>query len=365
MVIEQVWLQNVRNLPEQSLNAFAPLNWLQGDNGSGKTSFLESLYLLGNGRSFRTSTIERMITDGQAAVSVSGGLRLAGDEVRVGIRRSRDGATTLRINGQDEKRLSALASVVPVQALTPESYQLLHDSPRERRRFLDWIVFHVEHNYVALNAQYRRVLLQRNALLKQTITVKELDVWDQQLAEIGEQLDHARQLCWQRFRELLSVELLPLQLPFELQIDYFRGWSSEDASLLAALRQQRSRDFQIATTTVGPHKADIRVRAGRVNAAEKLSRGQSKVLVQALYITQLKLLMQARHHAAVLLLDDMGAELDVTKQEDLIAQAMSLSGVQLFVSSTLPCPEAIRKRYNTAMFHVEHGVITPVLPDQE
>ncbi len=359
MAVLEVRYQGIRNLQAGDLTPASRLNWLYGPNGAGKSSLLETLFLLGHGRSFRTSTIERVISDGSEALTAFARVESAGSEVRLGLSRSRKGEITLRVNGGDEKRLSALACHLPVQILTPDSSRLLTEGPRERRRFIDWGVFHVEHGFASVAQRYARALQQRNQLLKQQAPVSLLEPWNQQLVDWGLQMA--------AFRERHVAGLIPLirerwqrLLPdLDVQWDWYSGWAGE-LSLAEALSANLGRDREAGATQAGPHRADLRIRIGRVAAAEVLSRGQGKLLVQCLHLAQMQAVTAGGAPPGVLLFDDLGAELDDQRQADFLEAALSLPGLQVFATSTLPGPKAVLERYNGAMFHVEHGQLSRV-----
>lgn len=353
MALKELWFQHIRNLTETELQLAPQLNWFGGDNGAGKTSVLEAVFLLGHGRSFRTSSIERVVANGQPHLAVSAAL--AEDGSRLGIQRQRDGQFRIRIDGEEQRKLSSLALRCPVQVLTPDTYALLAHSPRERRRFLDWAVFHVEHDYTAVMLRYGRLLEQRNALLKQGCALDELAVWDHQLAQAGEQVQVLRAAHFAEFQSKAMARINALLPELDIRLDWFRGWAAEHGSLLEALAASRDRDCVNGSTQAGPHRGDLKVRVGRIVADEVLSRGQTKLLIQSLYLAQLDVVLVAREQAGVLLLDDVQSELDSRRQQQFLEAALGLNRVQVLLTATVSGPPELFKRYNTATFHVEHG----------
>lgn len=359
MALKELWLHNVRNLEECTLTLDSRLLWFSGDNGAGKSSLLEAVFLLGHGRSFRTNSLERVIKEEAADTAVAA--VLAGAAVsRMGLRRFRNGKWQVRIDGEDVKRLSLLAEHLPVQILTPDSYGLLGGGPRERRRFLDWAVFHVEHSFVNVMRRYGHALEQRNALLKSGGSDREFLPWETELANAGMLIDQHRRSCWQEFLGFLQARL---GSESDLSWTWHSGWADDKQTLFDSLVDARSRDRLLKTTGVGPHRADFKVKCGKMPADEKLSRGQMKMLVQAMYLALSELALQSRHRKGILLLDDFGTELDQARQHEFLDSAMSLDCLQVWVTSTLSSPPELAQRYNARTFHVEHGVITPVSQD--
>lgn len=359
-MLTELRFQQVRNLVDGALLPAPHLNWVFGSNGAGKTSLLEAICLLGTGRSFRTSQIERVIQDGKPELTLFGCWREGPTEHRIGVRRDRQGGFALRIDGQDERKLSTVAALLPVQVLTPDSYGLLAGSPRERRRFLDWGVFHVEHGFAAVAQRYARLLQQRNALLKANAPAKELAPWTEQLLVAADSLHSYRLRYWQSLAPEVEAAVNGFLPEAGIGFDWYRGWP--EGELAALLTSGLERDRQAGATGYGPHKADLRIRVGRVSADEKLSRGQSKLVVQALHLAQLQQVAARNRHGGVLLLDDISSELDRDRQQALLASVLAFPGWQVFVTATQNGPEDLLARYNAATFHVEHGVVQQLDP---
>lgn len=143
MALTHLEVSGLRNLTSLSLSPSPELNLLFGANGSGKTTLLEAIYLLGMARSFRTSQARKLIQTGAETATVFGRVD-NGDAIHgVGVQKQLGDLTQIRVNGQRPESASALAELLPLQLLTPESHTLLHGEPRERRAYMDWGLFHV------------------------------------------------------------------------------------------------------------------------------------------------------------------------------------------------------------------------------
>src|SRR5215471_14999472 len=165
MSLAELRIADLRCLESATLEFSPELNLIAGENGAGKTSILEAIFLLGRGRSFRTRSSERLIRHGQPKLTVFGRTddqpaRFAGIEV------SSDGGTRARINGEAAQSLLELSGILPVQAIDPEIHKLVDQGPERRRRWLDWLVFHVEPSFAIHWSRYNRALKQRNAALR-------------------------------------------------------------------------------------------------------------------------------------------------------------------------------------------------------
>ena len=154
-------VSNVRNLKEVEISPATQINILYGANASGKTSLLESIYLLSRGKSFRTQHIKNIINDKSTTLSISSHVsHSAGQNTSLGIEH-RDGQLRMKAEGALLKRASDLASYLPLVVIHRECHQILNLGPRYRRRFLDWGVFHVEPSFLPVWRRYVRALKQR------------------------------------------------------------------------------------------------------------------------------------------------------------------------------------------------------------
>src|SRR6185436_377769 len=347
MSLAELRIENLRCIETAALEFSPELNLIAGENGAGKTSILEAIFLLGRGRSFRTRSSEKLIRHGQPKLVVYGRT----DDMppkHAGIEIASDGGTRARINGQNAASLLELSGVVPVQAIDPEIHKLVDQGPERRRRWLDWLVFHVEPSFAVHWSRYNRALKQRNAALKSGAAV--IDAWDKELVTSGVAITQARQRSLER--------LLPrLKQTFErfgaldVSAGFSSGWSAE-CSFEEALRSHRDRDRQRGTTTAGPHRADVTLRRAHRAARETLSRGQQKLTAVAMIITPLQLLQDEQGMRAVLLLDDPAAELDDRNLQRLFAELSSLRCQMIATSLT---PETALFQAPKATFHVEQG----------
>jgi len=353
--ISRLELHNLRNISELSIEPSPAINIIHGDNGSGKTSVLEAIYLLGLGRSFRTSRLDSLIQWEQEEAVVFASLA---EGASIGVRKSKRLGHTLRVNGEKQRGWLEVARLLPLQILNSDAFQLLEGSPRLRRRFLDWGVFHVEHDFISVWRDSAKSLAQRNLLLKQgRFKPAELQAWDLEFARLGEDVHLARQRYFQAFLPYFQTSLQALLHLDELELSYYRGWD-ESKSLMEVLSDNRERDRRYGASQSGPQRADIRFRLGRHDAAESLSRGQQKMVVSALKIAQGTFLSAQSGLRGVYLLDDLPAELDAAARA-LVCSVLEEMGCQVFLSCVEPAD--LDAAWSGALiarkFHVEHGKI--------
>jgi len=346
MPLAELRIQNLRCVENAVLELSPELNLISGPNGAGKTSILEAIFLLGRGRSFRTRSSEKLIRHGQHSLTVFG---RATDSLgqTAGVEVTRHG-TRARINGSNAESLLALSSVLPVQSIDPEIHKLIDQGPERRRRWLDWLVFHVEPSFGSHWSRYQRALKQRNAALR--VQGSDFAMWDGALVAHGEAMRQARESALARLAPYLSA-LFSRFSGLEASVSLQHGWA-QDQSLSDALRLSADRDRERGSTAAGPHRADVVLRLKGRSARETASRGQQKLIAVAMIVAQMNLLKAELGTPAVLLLDDPAAELDAQNLALLFGE---LSALNCQMIATSVSPETTLFQAPKAMFHVEQG----------
>jgi len=365
MWIERLEVSGIRNLEAASLSLSPGLNLFWGANGAGKTALLEAVHLLGRGRSFRSARIAPVIQHGAAAAIVRAALTDEHEGAgELAVSRSRSGAAELRVNGASERRLSRAARLLPLQLFLPDGADLVLGAPVARRRFFDWGVFHVKPRYLEQLQAYQRALRQRNALLQTRRGVSvgkalaEVAIWTERLAALAVPV-HQDRLEYTATLGPVLAEMLDLLGARELSIelDYRPGWPA-DSDFEEALGASIGRDVKLSATQHGPHRADLRLMAGAGTAAETLSRGQAKLVASALRLAQVQITKRSTGRGSVLLIDDVGAELDRDHSHRFFG-SLAGTGCQVLATSleALSLEEFGAER---SMFHVERGRIRAV-----
>jgi DNA replication and repair protein RecF len=327
-------------------------NLIWGSNGSGKTSLLEAIFLLGRGRSFRTRNSERLIRHGQPRLTVFG--RTDGVPAQaVGVQVSRAGGTTARIKGAPAGSLTELSQAFPVQVIDPGVHKLVEEGGFRRRRWMDWAVFHVEPGFADVWVRYARAVKQRNAALRHQAA--QANAWDPEVARLGELIAESRRALLDELQPLWRQSVTALS-GLEVELHYSRGWS-QDVSLAQALTDSRPRDESKGQTHSGPHRADVLLRLDGRTAREVLSRGQQKLVAIAMTLAQIQLLQERMSLAPTLLLDDPAAELDGPHLLRFIEEVSRLN-CQLVFTSLQPHSDLFGKPER--VFHVEQGRVGPV-----
>jgi DNA replication and repair protein RecF len=317
---------------------------------------LEAIYLLGHGRSFKSSLTGRIIQNECNELFVHGRfLNPDQFELPVGINKQRDGSTEVKIGGQSGQKISQLAQVLPLQLIHPEGFDLLTDGPKHRRAFIDWGVFHTEPQFYDAWNRLKRLNKQRNALLKNARSYRELSYWDRELAELAERISHWRAQYIEQMRETAEQICRHFLPEFDIQLTYYRGWDKQ-TPYRTLLESNFERDQHLGYTFSGPNKADLRIKVNGTPVEDVLSRGQLKLMVCALRVAQGQHLTQVTGKQCIYLIDDFASELDSQRRERL-ASCLKQTGAQVFVSSITASQVTDMQDKNSRMFHVEHGKI--------
>lgn len=329
------------------------LNVFLGGNGAGKTSVLEAAYVLGSGKSFRFGGHDNLIARDSEQLQVYAELEISGRSERLGFERSREGWRALR-NSVKVTELAELATLVPVVCFSPESHGLVSGGADQRRRFLDWIVFHVEPEFSGVHRRYSRLLKQRNALLKQQPTAIELRAWSPDLALVGEQLAQMRAAVFAEFALAMQASLGVLLSELgPAKLSLRRGWR-EGVGLAQRLDENEARERALGYTLSGPHRCDWNVAFEGISVRDQGSRGQQKLVALASVLVAAQLYRRWRGEAPLIALDDLYSELDVDHQRRAL-QACCAIGAQTWVTGTADSAAIDAWSGAQTRFHVEHG----------
>lgn len=359
MVISSLQIANFRNLAAVELVACQRgLNIISGNNGSGKTSLLEAIHYLSLGRSFRNTIASRLIRITSNKFSLF--TQLVSDtqpHISLGVERDLNGTTRLRIAEKDVSTMTELAYFLPLRVINSQSHHIFEAGPAFRRKYLDWGLFYQSESFLPCWRHFERVLKQRNAVLRDKRSKRELDVWTDELVKHGLELDKLRREYVQSLAPIVAEITHELLTIANLEISYQPGWD-ESVDYALVLADHTQEDYRVGYTQFGPHRADLNITMDSISVKHFLSRGQQKLLICAMILGQGISLVRCANKGVIYLVDDLPSELDLQSRQKLIS-LLSKQQTQIFITaieSDAICdfisdkPKILRK-----VFHVEQG----------
>ena len=363
MYLTRLDIHGIRNICSASLSPIDGINLFYGSNGSGKTSLLEAIYLLGRGRTFRSRYTNTLINHDIRQCTVFGSAKSKehGAAYTIGVSRECKGSFQFKVDGSRVSTSSSLADALPLLLMNSDSFLLIEGGPGGRRRFLDWGVFHVEQHFQPLWVQYQRSLQQRNKLLRHDkISREELSSWDDSFIRLSTQITEMRRKYFNSIESLFVEMIETLTTVKGISLTFYQGWE-EGRTLASILEDNFERDTRRHLTSAGPQRADIKVSVKGRAASDVLSRGQIKALVAALLVGQGQMFRQSRGKQCIYLFDDLFSELDRDSLKRLLRVLASVNA-QVFITGTdhLPLVRVVESEeiQDFALFHVEQGKVS-------
>ena len=335
MIIKEIELKKFRNYEEVKLDFHEKVNLFLGDNAQGKTNLLEGIYISAFGRSFRFGKDSEMIKFGEefctAKIKASRDGREIIVEAVIG-----ENEKGIKINGVKARKTSELLENILIVVFSPEDLKIVKGDPEKRRRFMDRELCQIKPSYYADLSSYRRVLLQRNALLRERNAKKEdFYVWDNKLSEHGARLiakrvdfiDKINRIS-KKIHENITDGKENLEVSYKPSI--FAGENTKEI-FFTHLSENLNSDIIKGNTEKGPHKDDLKISVNGTDMRKYGSQGQQRTAALSLKLAELRIIKEETGEEAVLLLDDVLSELDAERQKFLIN---SLADVQLFITAT-------------------------------
>lgn len=325
-------MQHFRSYDDVSYDFDPGVTIIVGPNASGKTNLLEAVLVAAHGSSYRTKDADLVQFEAPWA-------RLDAETPThsrvVKLQGSDPVKKSFEIDGKPLVRLLQQRTL-PVVLFEPNDLLLLNGSPDLRRTFLDELIEQITPGFANVRKHYRRVLTQRNALLKKNPpNLKEqLFVWNLRLSELGGQIARERHQLIQHFNEYISGLYDSLAgRDNRIELHYLSKFSPEtyETSLLRKLEENVELEVMRGFTTYGPHRDDIVALIDGHPMQEAASRGETRTLVLALKILELQLLEEARNEKPILLLDDVFSELDAKRRQAL---TQFVQTYQTFITTT-------------------------------
>ncbi len=353
MFFRTLSINGLRNIEAQKLSLSPGANFFYGENGAGKSTFLEALFLLANGKSFRGGYRQSLVKEGLSGFNIQATLcdeEGINTELKI-IRQGKE--RRIFLNNSVITNRSELVRHTPSLIFCQESLSALVTTSTGRRALLDWCLFHVEPGYHSAIEQFRVVMGQYNAALRKGQATGAL--WIEEYARAAEKLDGYRQEITRQIVDQYSSARQGIDNIPVVEVSYRRGWPAE-SSLADVLKARFGEHLSQGFCPIGPHRADLRLKSTRGDVQNWASRGQVKAYFFLLFMAVIKVLANQTGQSAIVLIDDLWAEFDQSTASRMVDLAMALNGQVFFTSATRE--EALLQRYNMTLFHVEQGAVT-------
>lgn len=340
MYFTEITLENFRNYTKETVLFHPKVNIITGQNAQGKTNLIEALSLMSIGKSFRTGKDSEMIRFQEEHCRVKATFIKNERENKIEFVIAKDGKA-IKIDGCKAQRNSDLLEGAYIVVFSPEDLKIVKDEPEKRRRFIDRELCQLRPVYYKALGKYKKILQQRNALLRQeSFDEENLTVWDRALAEYGSSIVRDRSSFIKTLdgisRELHTKitsgkERLELQYEPNFSLDENEELSAMRERFFQALVSDHRQDKQKRATTTGPHKDDIKILVNDIDIRHYGSQGQQRTAALAMKLAEIRLIKEEKGEDPILLLDDVLSELDEERRWFLLD---SLSDVQLFLTTT-------------------------------
>ena len=383
MYISHLSLTNFRNYHQLELDVPSGLLIFSGGNAQGKSNLLEAIYLLSIAKAYRANSdreaIGRAALDDQGHAQVLGIVQRERDRIRIMVDMRLEGPAgeggqpylrkNIRVDGIHVPA-SDLVGAVNAVLFDAEDIELVLGSPATRRRYLDILICQLDRVYLRALQKYQKVVYQRNHLLRlireRRGQLEELAFWNEALVQEGVYITQKRHQVVQELRHIvtdLHRELTEAQE--ELTMDYvpslpLAGVEKEDIqrSFERVMEEGRGKELALGVSQWGPHRDDLRLTVGGMEAATYASRGQARTLAVTLKLAEGTLLERERGESPILLLDDVLSELDASRRRRLLEY---VSRSQQAIVSTTDL-DRIENSFlsNASNFRVEKGNISPI-----
>lgn len=340
MYLKTLQLRHFRNYREAKVDFDAPKTILVGNNAQGKSNLLEAVELLSTLKSHRGGRDRDLILEHTDVAQIHATLERAYGTSELALTLRSQGRRTVSLNNEALRRQLDFLGILNAVQFSSLDLELVRGAPERRRNWLDSILMQLEPIYAYILQQYNQVLRQRNALLKKIRQLKaegleqssfqdyesQLALWDAQLATTGSRVTRRRARVLERLAPLAAAWHASISASTEvLQVSYAPNVSLEkddtegvQMAFLEKLLSRRLPEQVHGTTLVGPHRDEVDFTINETPARSYGSQGQQRTLVLALKLAELKLIEEVVGEPPLLLLDDVLAELDLNRQNQLL-----------------------------------------------
>lgn len=345
MIFKKLEIENFRNIEKQTVIPGEKVNIICGENAQGKTNLIEAMWLFTGARSFRQSKDSELIKMGKERAKLKAEFfseeRLQNAEITFSPSKS------IKKNGIDIKSSAEYAGTCGGVVFSPAQMNLFRDGPKERRKLIDTSLCQIYPRYISILSDYKKVMEERNALLKDTkmhsSMLEMLDVYDRQLSSLGgsimktrinycDILEQKAKLIYEgisKGRENLSLSYVTDIIPSGEKLDKSVTSKEWAEKLAESLYRNRNYDIEHGVTNTGPHRDDMEVMLDNLPVKSYGSQGQQRSCILSVKLGEAKILGDIMKEPPLILLDDVMSELDGIRRDYILN---SIGESQIFVT---------------------------------
>ncbi len=366
MILNEIEINNFRNIEYAKLSPGKNLTVICGKNGQGKTNIIESIWMLCGGKSFRNVKDAFLIKKNENFSIINANVNNVNNKddnekfncdnsqikIIIANEENKKGRFAF-VNGIDYGRAVNIAGIVNSVVFEPNYLKLVKGGPENRRKFIDGALCQLYPSYISLLRKYMRITQQKNSLLKQYYKTngadKLLDIYNENMAECGELIVNKRLLYFEKLKILTKKHHKDITGNKEnLSINYNKCY---DDKLIIKLNENKNKEINAGFCLIGPHREDLIFNINDNDAKVFASQGQQRSIVLALKLAEAEIIYDVTSEKPIVLLDDVLSELDEMRQHYLLNEITSM---QTIISSCEP--EAFKKT-NGEIYYVENGVV--------
>lgn len=357
MILSALKLFNFRNYKTLNIEPSSNINILYGKNASGKTNLLEAIFLATEAKSFKNAKDEEIINfdENEASVISNFSDGEIAEKYSVEIFKTENKKIYLNEKIVTKKRFREDKSAV---IFSPIDLNMIKYSPQDRRRFIDFLISNIDPNYDYYLGVYRRLMMERNKLLKNKLDMNLLDVYNIEIAKVGSKIIIIRLSIIKKLNYFAKIHYNNISNRDIFNMTYLSTLPLADTeedinkSYIKYLENSLNRDLEKRFTTIGPHRDDIDFKINKKSAKLYASQGEQRSIVLSLKLAQTDLIESIKKHKSILLLDDVFSELDEYRSKYLIN---SILNIQTFITTTEVMENL--KKLDAKFYKIEKGKI--------
>ncbi len=353
MYVESINLNNFRNYKKQEINLDKNINIFYGNNAQGKTNILESIYLCGVGKSYRTSKDKELINLESEFSKVD--IKYIKKDREVKITANISDKKIISINDIKLKRMSEILGNINVVLFSPDDINIFKEGPARRRKILDIMISQLRPSYVYNLNMYQKILEQRNNYLKQIKYDNKpqdmLDIWEEKLAMAAEVISsYRREFIGKITEKIINIHLKVTNNKEEIKLKYISDFIEKE-EFLNKIKSHRKIDIIKGFSGVGVHRDDLKVYINGNELGVYGSQGQHRSTILSIKLSEFEIIKEDIEESPILLLDDFMSELDKERRENFLED---VKDTQVIIT----CTDKLElKNENKKVFYVENGNI--------